>query len=323
MIILTGGAGFIGSALLKRLNDAGYKDILVVDSLKTSEKWRNLVGKSFADYCDKDAFPDVLAEFTPEDVDAIIHLGACTSTTERDADYLMRNNCLYSKVLAGWCFKNDKRFIYASSAATYGDGSRGFSDDHDKMHELRPMNMYGYSKHLFDLWLLDNGFETLCTGFKFFNVFGPNEYHKGPMASLVYKAFHQIRDTGKMRLFKSYHPSYIDGEPARDFLYVKDCVDVLLWTFEHPEVYGIFNLGSGKARSWNDLAKALFAAMGAQKPDIEYIDMPEDIRPAYQYFTEADISKLRRAGYENEFTSLETSIDNYISNYLSTSSIYL
>lgn len=321
MIVLTGGAGFIGSVLLKRLNDAGHRDILVVDSLKTSDKWRNLVGKVFSDYADKETFPAVLAELAPEEVDAIIHLGACTSTTERDADYLMRNNYQYSKALAVWCFENDKQFIYASSAATYGDGALGFSDDHEKMFALRPMNMYGYSKHLFDLWLLENGFDRLCTGFKFFNVFGPNEYHKGAMASLVYKAFHQIRDTGKMKLFKSYHPSYKDGESVRDFLYVKDCVDVLIWSLENRDASGIYNLGSGKARSWNDLAKAIFKAMG-REANIEYVEMPEAIRPAYQYFTEADMTKLRSEGYAKEFGLLENNIADYVNAYLSKENSY-
>jgi len=322
VIVLTGGAGFIGSVLLKRLNDAGHRDILIVDSLKTSEKWRNLVGKVFSDYSDKESFPAVLAEFAPEEIDTVIHIGACTSTTERDADYLMRNNYHYSKALAVWCFENDKQFIYASSAATYGDGSLGFSDDHDKMQELRPMNMYGYSKHLFDLWLLENGFDRLCTGFKFFNVFGPNEYHKGPMASLVYKAYHQIRDTGKVQLFKSYHASYKNGESVRDFLYVKDCVDVLMWSMEHREVSGIYNLGSGKARSWNDLAASLFKAMD-RKPNIEYVDMPEAIRPAYQYFTEADMSKLQAAGYERKFSTLEDGVADYVNSYLTAENSYL
>jgi ADP-L-glycero-D-manno-heptose 6-epimerase len=323
MVILTGGAGFIGSVLLKRLNEDGLTDILVVDSLDSSDKWKNLVGKQFEDYCHKDDFLEYLEKgLQKSDVDAIIHLGACTSTTERDADYLMSNNYLFSKTLAVWSLEKEIPFLYASSAATYGDGTLGFSDDNMRTPLYRSLNAYGYSKHLFDLWLLQNNFDILCTGFKFFNVFGPNEYHKENMASLVYKAYNQVLETGALKLFRSYSEQYKDGEFLRDFVYVKDCVDVLMWSFNNPDVKGIFNLGTGKARSWNDLAAALFSAMGKEE-NIQYIDMPEEIRSAYQYFTQAEIGKLRKAGYKKEFTELEDAVCDYVENYLAQPQPYL
>jgi ADP-L-glycero-D-manno-heptose 6-epimerase len=323
MIILTGGAGFIGSVLLKRLNDEGHDDILIVDALDSSEKWKNLVGKQFEDYCHKNDFLEFLEEdIEKEDVEAIIHLGACTSTTERDVDYLMLNNYHFSQELAEWCFWSEKPFIYASSAATYGDGTSGFSDDNKRIGTFRPLNPYGFSKHLFDQWLLQHKFDELCTGFKFFNVFGPNEYHKGDMASLVYKAYHQVTQTGALKLYRSYNTKYEDGEFLRDFIYVKDCVDVLMWSFNHPDVKGIFNLGTGKARSWNDLASALFTAMGKEK-NIHYVDMPENIRSAYQYFTQAEMEKLQKAGYTLPFTELENAVQDYVQGYLMQSQQYL
>ena len=317
MVILTGGAGFIGSVLLKRLNDEGVTDILIVDSLDETDKWKNLIGKQFEDYCQKDDFLEYLEEgLEKDDVDAIIHLGACTSTTERDADYLMSNNYLFSKTLAIWSMEKDIPFIYASSAATYGDGKLGFSDANESTPLYRPLNAYGYSKHLFDLWLLQNKFDTLCTGFKFFNVFGPNEYHKGEMASLIYKAYHQVVNTGKLKLFHSANEQYKDGEFSRDFIYVKDCVDVLMWSFNNPDVRGIYNLGTSAARTWKDVANGLFRAMD-KKPNIEYIDMPEEIRSSYQYFTEAEMTKLRKAGYTTPFTKIEDAISDYVHSYLS------
>ena len=316
MIILTGGAGFIGSVLLKKLNDEGHKNILIVDALDSTDKWKNLIGKEFEDYCHKDDFLEFLEEnIEKDDVEAVIHLGACTSTTETDADYLMLNNYHFSQELAEWCLWAEKPFIYASSASTYGDGSHGFSDDNSKANGLRPLNAYGFSKHLFDQWLLRHSFHHQCTGFKFFNVFGPNEYHKEAMASLVYKAYHQVLESGELTLFRSNNPKYQDGEFLRDFIYVKDCVDVLFWSFQHPEVKGIYNLGTGKARSWNDLAGSLFAAMGREK-NIKYVDMPENIRLAYQYYTEADMAKLRKAGYDTPFTELEEAVKDYIQQYL-------
>ena len=323
MIILTGGAGFIGSVLLQRLNENGITDILIVDELDSSEKWKNLLGKQFGDYCPKDEFLEYLDEdIEKDDVSAVIHLGACTSTTERDVDYLMRNNFHFSKVLAEWCFWAEKPFIYASSASTYGDGLNGFSDDNRKVSSYRPLNAYGYSKHLFDQWLIENNYDEECTGFKFFNVFGPNEYHKGAMASLIYKAYHQVLETGELKLYKSYNAKYKDGEFLRDFIYVKDCVDALMWSLHNPRVKGIFNLGTAKARSWNDLASALFAAMG-REAKIQYIDMPEEIRHAYQYFTEAEVGKLRKAGYTQPFTELEDAVKDYVQGYLKQPQPYL
>jgi ADP-L-glycero-D-manno-heptose 6-epimerase len=252
------------------------------------------------------------APFQPK---AIIHMGACSSTTERNADYLMDNNYHYTCRLAEWAIARGVRFIYASSAATYGDGAKGFSDENTVTETLRPINMYGYSKQLFDLWVLRNKIENKTVGIKFFNVFGPNEYHKGDMRSVVHKAFEQIRDTGKVRLFKSYKPEYADGGQMRDFVFVKDCVDIMWWLFEHPEIKGIFNLGTGQARTWNDLIYAVFSAMNI-KPKIEYFDMPQDIRGQYQYFTEAKMDKLRATGCPVTFRFLEEAVKDYVVNYL-------
>jgi len=316
MIVVTGGAGFIGSAFVWRLNQEGINDIVIVDSLSTDDKWKNLVNRRFVDYIHKDNFLRMICDDrVPFDVSAIVHMGACSSTTERDADYLWNNNYLYTKTLAEWSTKRGIRFIYASSAATYGDGTQGFSDDHSKIIELKPINMYGYSKHLFDLWLLRNKLESKIAGIKFFNVFGPNEYHKADMTSVIFKAFHQIKETGKVKLFKSYKPEYKDGGQLRDFVYVKDCIDVMWWLFNNPAASGIFNLGTGKARIWNDLIKAVFNAMGL-KTNIEYIEMPESLRNQYQYFTEAKMDKLKAVGCPVAFSSLEDSVRDYVVNYL-------
>jgi ADP-L-glycero-D-manno-heptose 6-epimerase len=313
---VTGGAGFIGSALIAALNERGVDDILVVDRLGSDQRWKNLVNLRFADYIDKDEFLDMVAEdVLPVSVDAVFHFGACSSTTETDVSFLMENNYEYTKQLAQWTTDENIRFIYASSAATYGDGSQGFSDDEDKLETLKPLNPYGCSKQLFDLWAKRNGLLEKIVGLKYFNVFGPNEYHKQEMRSFVLKAFEQINTTGEVRLFKSHRPDYGDGEQKRDFLYVKDAVDMTLFFYDKPEISGIYNLGAGIARTWNDLAKAVFAAMG-KSPNIEYIDMPDPVRNQYQYFTEADISKLRSSGYKDSITSLEQAIKDYITNYL-------
>jgi ADP-L-glycero-D-manno-heptose 6-epimerase len=282
MIIVTGGAGFIGSAFVWKLNQEGIEDIVVVDRLGKTDKWKNLVNLHFVNYIHKDEFYDLIYNDTLSfEVEAIIHMGACSSTTERDADYLWQNNFAYTGQLAEWALERNIRFIYASSAATYGDGKQGFSDDHSKTRELKPINMYGYSKQVFDLRVLRHSWEDKIAGIKFFNVFGPNEYHKGDMTSVIFKAFNQIKETGKVRLFKSYLPQYPDGGQMRDFVYVKDCIDVLWWLFKNQDVNGIFNLGTGKARTWNDLISAVFAAMGTRQK-IEYIEMPEPIRNQYQ-----------------------------------------
>jgi ADP-L-glycero-D-manno-heptose 6-epimerase len=249
------------------------------------------------------------------DVDAIIHLGACSDTTERDCSYLVRNNYEFSKLLAGWAMEIGARFIYASSAATYGDGAQGFEDDDDRLQELVPLNMYGYSKQMFDLWCKRQGLLDKFVGMKYFNVFGPNEYHKGDMRSFVLKAYQQINATGGVKLFKSHRDDYTDGGQLRDFIYVRDAVAMTLFFLERPDTAGIYNVGTGKARSWNDLAGAVFRAM--DKPvNIEYIDMPEILRDKYQYFTQADISKLREAGYEEPAIPLEESVNDYVRNYL-------
>ena len=316
MIIVTGGAGFIGSALIAALNSRGITNILVVDELGSNEKWKNLQNLSFADYVEKDEFLEmVLAGKTPTGVKAVLHMGACSSTTEKDASYLIKNNYEYSKLLAQWATGSGIRFIYASSAATYGDGSAGFSDDEEKIDELRPLNMYGYSKQLFDLWARRTGLLKKTVGLKYFNVFGPNEYHKADMRSFVLKAFEQINAAGRVRLFKSYKPEYKDGGQLRDFLYIKDATDMTLFFLDNPQINGLFNIGTGKARTWNDLVKAVFAAMDKQ-PNIEYIEMPESIRNQYQYFTEADITKLREAGYNKKTTPLEDAIKDYVQKYL-------
>ena len=311
-ILLTGGAGFIGSGLLWKLNELGHTDIIVVDHLETSEKWQNLVGKRFDDYLDRAQLPDALqrSDFTKA-VDAVIHLGACSSTTEPDASYLMENNYRYSKALAEWALAHHKRFIYASSGATYGGGEHGYSDQDDAAMRYRPLNMYGYSKHLFDLWVLSRQLQRQLVGLKFFNVYGPNEYHKGDMRSVVHKGYQQIKQGGKMRLFKSHHPDYKDGEQRRDFVYVKDALEVIAFFLDHPEKAGIFNLGTGTAQTWNDLARALFSALGL-KPRIEYQDMPEALRGKYQYFTQADTAKLRAAGYTKPFQDLQAGVADYV-----------
>ena len=316
MMVVTGGAGFIGSVFVAKLNDEGIDDIVVVDELGTTEKWKNLVKRRYADYLDKDSFLAMIAsDRIPFPIEAVIHMGACSSTTERDAGYLMENNFHYSCRLAEWAEKHAVRFIYASSAATYGDGSLGFSDDDEATRTLRPINMYGYSKQLFDLWLLRRGLEKSVAGIKFFNIFGPNEYHKGDMTSVIFKAFHQIRATGTVRLFKSYKPEYADGGQKRDFVSVTDCVEVLWWLLNNRQVNGIFNLGTGQARTWNDLIGAVFAAL-ERPPRIDYIEMPEEIRGQYQYFTEARMDKLRAAGCPVAFSPLENSVGDYVRNHL-------
>jgi len=315
MIIVTGGAGFIGSAIIAALNKRGITDILVVDEYG-KDKCKNLVNLSFADYAEKNNFlKTVVGKKISTNIESVFHIGACSDTTETDAEYLKKNNYQYSKTLAEWATNANVRFIYASSAATYGDGSKGFSDDEEKIEQLQPLNPYGHSKQLFDLWARGNGMLKKIVGLKYFNVFGPNEYHKGDMRSFVLKAFEQIRDTGKVRLFKSENRDYADGEYMRDFLYIKDAVDMTLFFYDNPKITGLFNIGAGKARTWNDLVKAVFAAMD-KKPNIEYIDMPDSIRNQYQYFTQADITKLRKAGYKKQITSLEDAIKDYVQNYL-------
>lgn len=316
MIVVTGGAGFIGSAIVWKLNQLGKTNIIIVDELGKDEKWKNLVGLKYEDFVNKLEFIEqVLDDVIPYNVEAIVHMGANSSTTEKDADHLIDNNYNYTKELAKYCVEKHIRFIYASSAATYGDGELGFNDDESKLETLRPLNMYGYSKQLFDLWAKRNAISDRIVGIKYFNVYGPNEYHKGDMRSVVHKAFEQVRDAGKVRLFKSLNPKYKDGEQMRDFVYVKDAVDMTLFFLDNPDINGIYNVGAGKARTWNDLVTSLFNAVG--KPvNIEYIDLPNHLADKYQYFTEANLGKIKNAGYEKSTISLEDGVTDYVKNYL-------
>lgn len=316
MILVTGGAGFIGSAIVAELNARGIEDILVVDILGKDSRWKNLRNLRYADYMEADDFSEMVSDDELEiELDAIIHMGACSDTTEKDCSYLVKNNYEFSKLLAGWALELGARFIYASSAATYGDGENGFEDNEDALESLTPLNMYGYSKHMFDLWCKRQELLDRFVGIKYFNVFGPNEYHKAGMRSFVVKAFEQINGTGGVKLFKSHRPDYTDGGQLRDFIYVKDAVDMTLFFLERNDIGGIFNVGTGNARNWNDLAKATFAAMGME-PNIEYVDMPDNLRDKYQYYTQAVMDKLHSAGYDKDTTSLEDAVSDYVQNYL-------
>jgi ADP-L-glycero-D-manno-heptose 6-epimerase len=313
MIILTGGAGFIGSCILSQLNQMGRTDVVIVDHIDNDDihKKKNLENKRYEDFIDKRDFLQlILKEQLDITVDKVIHMGACSSTTLNDAQYFRENNFEYSCALARWALHRRARFVYASSAATYGDGSLGYSDEDHATRRLRPLNLYGDSKQKFDLWVLGNSVADKMVGLKFFNVFGPNEYHKGDMQSVVAKSYQRVVEKGKMVLFKSYNPKYKDGEQKRDFIYVKDAVNVVMFFLEHPTANGIFNVGTGLARTWNDLAHALFTAVG-KKPHVEYIEMPEELKEKYQYFTQADITKLRNSGYSQEFQPLEKAIKDY------------
>jgi ADP-L-glycero-D-manno-heptose 6-epimerase len=314
IIIITGAAGFIGSALAWRLNALGRHQLILVDELGKSDKWKNLVPLLYRDYVEKDDFLRRLQEggYDDLDVEAVLHMGACSATTELDASYLARNNFEYSKALAEWCLDRAQpvRFIYASSAATYGEGEQGYLDDHALLPKLRPLNPYGYSKHMFDLWNRNGGTLGQVVGLKFFNVYGPNEYHKGDMRSMVVKAYGQIKESGRVRLFKSHRPEYRDGEQMRDFVYVKDTVDMTLFFLDAKVPGGIYNVGTGKARTWVDLAGALFKALGLETK-IDFVPMPDVLRDRYQYHTEADIGKLRAAGYKNPVMSLEDAVADY------------
>lgn len=316
-ILVTGGAGFIGSALVWELNRRGHQNIVIADRLGSDEKWRNLVPLQFADYIDGVDFlhhvknkPDALGKF-----DLVLHLGANSATTEKDSDHLMRNNFDYTRHLCQWSLAQSARFVYASSAATYGDGSLGMEDTMTDLHRLRPLNMYGYSKHLFDLHAKANGWLRRIVGLKYFNVFGPNEDHKGNMRSVVHKAFGQIMESGRLQLFRSHRPDYQDGEQQRDFLYVKDAVNMTLHLAQAPLANGLYNLGSGKAHTWIDLANAIFAALHL-KPVIEFIDMPEALREKYQYHTCATIDRLRQTGFAKPLTPLVDAVGDYVVNYL-------
>lgn len=315
MIVVTGGAGFIGSAIIHELNRRGRDDILLVDSADHPEKEENIRGLAFEDILDKNTFLNSVKESNLTSIEAVVHMGACSSTTETDEDYLRENNFEYTRHLARYAVERDIRFVYASSAATYGDGKLGYADDESGLESLKPLNLYGESKQHFDLWAKRENMLGRIVGLKYFNVYGPNEYHKGSMQSLVRKGFFQVRDTGKIRLFKSYKSGYGDGEQVRDFIYIKDAVEMTLFFLDHPEVHGIFNIGAGEPRSWNDLAEAIFSAL-EKEPHIEYIDMPDSIRDQYQYHTCAEMKKLHDAGFSGKAFSLETGIRDYVHKYL-------
>lgn len=312
MIVVTGGAGFIGSCVVSRLNAFGREDIIVVDHIDESGlKSRNLDHKKIGAYFDKSDFlKDVVNDRVDPSVDCVIHMGACSATTGFDEEYYEQNNFQYTRRLAEWCLKRGVKFIYASSAATYGDGEHGYNDREDQLTYLNPLNFYGWSKHKFDCWAYENRLLDRFVGLKFFNVFGPNEYHKGEMRSVIHKAYPRIVSEGKISLFKSYRPDYAHGEQKRDFIYVKDAVDVVMFFWQNPGIGGIYNVGTGRARSWNDLAKALFSAVG-KEVNIDYIDMPDHLQMRYQYFTEASVEKLRSTGFDNPFTSLEEAAADY------------
>ncbi|MFC1744218.1 ADP-glyceromanno-heptose 6-epimerase [Candidatus Riflebacteria bacterium] len=318
MIIVTGGAGFIGSAIIWKLNQWGQKNILIVDRLRKTEKWKNLVNLAYQDYLEVEEFLSLLQSdrfatiYGP--LQAIFHMGACSSTTELDAGYLVNNNFEFSKIMARLALKENCRLIYASSAATYGDGEQGYDDDPDKIHLLKPLNMYGYSKQMFDQWILTHGKDLNYVGIKFFNAYGPNEYHKGDMRSLIHKAVPQIQKSGKIRLFKSHKEGFADGQQLRDFIYIKDVVDVCRFLLK-SDYQGILNLGTGKPRSFVDLANSVFGSM-EKEINIEFFPMPEGLREKYQYYTCANIAKLKGIGYKKDFYSLEDGIADYVTNYI-------
>ena len=313
-IIVTGGAGFIGICIVRTLNDAGRSYIIIVDNVAATDKWMNMRNKKYIRYIHKSAFLQELP--TLENIEAIIHMGAQSSTTERDFDYLYENNFEYTKALWNYCAEKQISFIYASSAATYGDGELGFDDRMD-IDKLRPLNGYGYSKQLFDQWVKHQAttFPLQHVGLKFFNVYGPNEYFKGSMASMVFHGYKQILEGGKIKLFKSCNPNYADGGQLRDFVYVKDICSVIEWLLQHKDVSGLFNVGTGNAQSFRELAEATFQALDMQ-PNIEYIEMPEHLKKKYQYYTQANMSKLRQAGYNKDFMNLEQGVRDYVTNHL-------
>ena len=314
MILVTGGAGFIGSCVVRSLNEAGRSDIVIVDNISETDKWMNMRNKKYIKYVHKSRFLEELPTY--ENVEAIVHMGAQSSTTERDFDYLWENNFEYTKALWNYCAEKHISFIYASSAATYGDGSLGFNDRMD-IDKLLPLNGYGYSKQLFDLWVKHQAksFPAQYCGLKFFNVYGPNEYFKGSMASMVFHGFNQIKETGKVKLFKSCNPNYADGGQLRDFVYVKDICKVIMWLLVNKHVSGLFNVGTGRAQSFAELAEATFHALNLE-PNIEYIDMPEKLRGKYQYYTKAEMSKLYDAGYPYHFADVENGVRDYVQSHL-------
>jgi ADP-L-glycero-D-manno-heptose 6-epimerase len=325
MLLVTGGAGFIGSNVVAALNEAGRSDIVVNDALGADDKWRNLAKRQVTDVI---VPADLFGWLDSRKLDAVIHMGAISDTTATDADLVMENNFRTSMRLLDWCTEAGVPFIYASSAATYGDGSEGFTDDWtpQALQKLKPMNLYGWSKQMFDQVVAERFTQKeklppQWAGLKFFNVFGPNEYHKGEMMSLVAKRFDDAKNGRAVKLFKSHRDGIGDGEQRRDFIYVDDAVAVVRWLMQTPQVSGIFNVGTGKARTFRDLITALFRALG-REPKIEYVDMPDNIRGQYQYFTQASVENLLRAGYNGGFTSLEDGVSRYVTRFLNTADRY-
>jgi len=315
MIVITGAAGFIGSCLVSKFNAEGHTDLILVDDFSKHEKDNNLAGKRYSQKMERSLFIEWLAD-NYSSVSYILHIGARTDTTEFSVALFDELNLNYTKAIWRICSQHHIPMIYASSAATYGLGEHGYNDDESKIHLLKPLNPYGDSKNEFDKWVLQQTqTPPHWQGLKFFNVYGPNEYHKARMASVIFHAFNQINTAGKVKLFRSHNPNYSDGGQLRDFVYVKDVVDVIWFLYTHQPQNGIYNLGSGKARTFLDLAKATFKALG-KEPTIEFIDTPVDIRDKYQYFTEANMSRLVAAGYSKPFTSLEDGVHDYVTNYL-------
>lgn len=322
-IVVTGAAGFIGSCLVEFLNEKGFVNLILVDDFSREDKEPNLSKKRFIKKVDREKFFDWLHEHRPK-ISFFFHIGARTDTTEFNYSIHQHLNVEYSEKVWDYCTVQKVPLVYASSAATYGAGELGYDDEHELSERLKPLNPYGISKNEFDKWVLHQTGQNhppFWAGLKFFNVYGPNEYHKGRMASVIFHAFNQIKNTGVVRLFKSHRPDFKDGKQLRDFIYVKDVIKVCYWLMENQPASGIYNLGTGKARSFEDLATATYAGMNLQ-PQIQYIDMPEDIREKYQYFTEANMQKLKGVGYTEEFYSLEKGVNDYVTKYLSSQSYY-
>lgn len=316
MILITGANGFIGSALVWALNRRGRADLVLCDHAAEMFRRKNLKNLRYQHFVDvTDLFQKLSSEPWRKKIKAVLHMGACADTTEMDRNFLRENNVHFSQRLCEWALSHGARFIYASSAAVYGDGSFGFSDDDSLTSRLRPLNPYGESKWLFDCWVLEKELGSKVVGLRFFNVFGPNEYHKGAMASVLFRSFPLARDEGRVRLFKSHKPECADGEQKRDFIYIKDAARAVEFFLDHPEANGIFNIGTGAASSFNQLGRALLTALG-KKSCLEYFEMPEPLRPKYQYFTQADIGRLRGAGYQENFTPFDDAVADYVKNYL-------
>lgn len=317
MIVITGGAGFIGSALLWALNKQGREDIILVDEINHDEKEHNLAPLHYDERVGIVDFRRKLkaGEYDDTGIEAVFHLGACSNTTEQNWDYLLDNNVEYTKDVIRWCTDHNIRCIYASSAATYGAGEHGYSDDHELFNKLKPLNLYGQSKLEVDIWARDGGYLDTVVGLRYFNVFGPNESHKEDMRSVIAKKYPLLATQGVIELFKSEHPNYQDGQQQRDFLYVNDAVAMTLFFWEQSAIHGIFNIGTGQAHSWNEVAEAMFAAT-QKKPNVKYIAMPANVRNQYQYFTQADMKKMKTSGYRGKATPLEAAIRDYIQNYL-------